>query len=82
MLDRVCPDVAATLSPVSDPRPALPRTQLDDVHTVLTCALPPTRARALRSAAPTDDTQNVMLTDPVVGAFVVTTLLTASDTPA
>ena len=81
-LDRVCPHVAATLSPVSDPSPALPRTALDDTHTVPTCALPPTRARPLTSTAPTDDTHTVALTHPVVGAFVLTTLLNTTDTPA
>jgi hypothetical protein len=59
----------------------LPRTLLDDTHTVPASALPPTRPRALRSTAPTLDTTTVKLTDPVVGPFVVTTLLTANDTP-
>ena len=81
-LDQVCADVAATETAGWWPGAALARTALDDDHAVCCAALPPTRARAVRSTVPTDDTATVTLTEPVVGPLVDVTELTASDAPA
>ena len=71
------------LTPVSYPSPAFPRIELDDIHTVPTAPLRPTRLRGLKFSPtlPTFDAKTVKLTDPVLGAFVVTALLTLNPIP-
>ncbi len=76
--------VTTTARPPSLPGRALARTVLDDVHTVLAPALPPTRDRALRSTHPADaaEINTVTLLDPVVGPLQPMQLRAASDPPA
>ena len=81
-LDRTPPEVAAKLTPVSHPSPLLHPMLLDDTHTLPTLELPPTRTPTLRFTAPTDDTAIVMLVEPVVAPFVLTTLLNTNDAPS
>ena len=81
MLDRTAPALSPTHTPVSTPIAVLARTELDDTHAVPTLRLPPTRACALRLVVPISDTTTVTLTDPVVGPFVATTLLSAAVPP-
>ena len=79
-LDLACSDpVAAAASPVAYPGPTLPRTELDDPHTLPSGPLPPTRLRTLASAAPIDRPTSVTLTDPDPTALVFVKLLTETD---
>ena len=54
---------------------------VDDTHSEPEELLFPSLKPPLAIDDPTDEKQTVTLTDPVVGAFVVATLLTASDPP-
>ena len=79
-------EVAATETEVSYPMLNLALKLDEDVHIVdsveLPLPAPPTLARALKSTLPTLETSTVMLVDPVVGPFVLTVLLKASEGPA
>ena len=74
--------VAITVCETESPTVALPATLLNDTHAVKQDELPPTRKRALSLVPDPLDTATVTDVDPVVGKLVLTTLLTASDTPA
>ena len=80
LLDRFWPDVATTIPAPASPDPTLAAMLLAEPHTDALAPDPPTRARGLGLAL-TDPTatSTVTLAAPVLGAFVVTTLLVASD---
>lgn len=81
-LDRARPKLDTTASPAALPSPALPRTLVEDTHSVpLTPLPPPNRPRLLRFTALQEETSTVALTDPVQGTFPLTKLLIVSDTP-
>jgi hypothetical protein len=72
------PVVNTTRRCVQMPDAALERTALDDVHTVRSLVLPPTRERTLSSECPACDPSTVTLIAPVAAVLLVMTLLGAT----
>jgi hypothetical protein len=63
------PDVDTALFTLDTPDTALHVSELDDVHTLVSEALPPNRPRTLMSGMPVFDPSTVTLAEPVDGPF-------------